>query len=134
VKLYADEAGHGEIRDLGTLAVSAVARVEVPAALWRKRRLDELPDEDASLLSQAFAADFHGDGAAPPRFAVVALTAPVLEEASTLVAVHELRACDAIQLACALAARAADERCDTFACFDHALRRAAAEREFTLVP
>lgn len=47
-----------------------------------------------------------------------------------LVAVHALRAGDAIQLACALAARVADSAVDTFACFDDELARAAAVERF----
>jgi predicted nucleic acid-binding protein len=36
VKLYADEAGYEQVRDLVSIAVAQLARVEVPAALWRK--------------------------------------------------------------------------------------------------
>ena len=106
----------------------------MPAALWRKQRLGELSTEDATILAQTFEADFHGDESEAPRFAAVAVTTTLLEEAATLVAVHALRVYDAVQLACALAARTADADCGSFACFDEALRRAAAERGFTLVP
>ena len=106
----------------------------MPAALWRKQRLGELSTEDTRILTQAFEADFHGDESEAPRFAAVAITTTLLEEAATIVAVHALRAYDAVQLACALAARAADAECGHFACFDETLRRAAAERGFTLVP
>ena len=122
------------MRELGPLVLSALARVEVPAALWRKHRIGELAAEDAELLSVEFAADFHGTATEPPRFAAVAIVAEVLEMAARLVAAHGLRAYDGVQLACALAARSADPRCEAFACFDGALRRAAAARGLRPVP
>lgn len=64
----------------------------------------------------------------------MALTAALLDHAAGLVAVHPLRAHDSVQLACALSARAADPGCERFACSDDELRRAAAQRGFTLVP
>jgi predicted nucleic acid-binding protein len=51
-----------------------------------------------------------------------------------LCAVHALRAYDAVQLACALAARDAVPECQTFAAFDRQLRAAAAAEGFALVP
>lgn len=134
VKLYADEDGNAAVRALNTLAVSALARVEVPAALWHKHRQGDLGAEEAAILTRAFEADFHGSEGEGPRFAAVAVSAPVLVEAAELTAVHPLRACDAVELGCALAARAADPRCDRFACFDEGLRRVAAARGFALVP
>ncbi len=35
VKLYVDEAGYRSIRLVQVIVVSALARVEVPSALWR---------------------------------------------------------------------------------------------------
>lgn len=134
MKLYADEAEHAAVRELEALVVSAIAAVEVPAAIWRKQRLGELSPEDAALLVRAFSADFHGTGSEPPRFAAVAIGMPILSRAATLVAAHALRAYDAVQLACALAARAADAECRGFACFDRALRGAAAAEGFTPLP
>jgi predicted nucleic acid-binding protein len=134
VKLYADEPDHAVVRGLAAVVVSALARVEVPAALWRKQRLGQLSPEDAGLLALAFEADFHGSGAEAPRFAAVAITTPILDAAAELVAVHPLRAYDAVQLACALAARAADPECGDFACFDGRLRHAAAGRGFRVLP
>jgi predicted nucleic acid-binding protein len=114
--------------------VSALARVEVAAALWRKHRDGELEPEDARALAGALAADFNGTESDGPRFASIAMTAALLEEAAELVAVHDLRASDAVQLASALAARAAEPRLTDFACFDERLRRAAAQRGLRLVP
>ena len=134
VKLYADEADHEAVRSLDVIVVSAVARVEVPAALWRKRRLGELDSMSARVLVDDFEADFFGDGASPPRFAVTSLTDEVLEDAARLVAVHPLRALDAVQFAGARAAREADPDCRELACFDLALRSAAAAEGFAVVP
>ena len=130
MKLYADEPGHEAVRALGTVVASALARVEVPSALWRKRRDGGLGASEAALLTRAFAADIAGPA---PRIAAVAID-PVLERAAALAATHGLRSGDAIQLAAALAARDADPRCSAFACFDAALRDAAASAGFSLVP
>lgn len=134
MKLYADEDGHSAVRELAPLVVSALARVEVPAALWRKHRTGELTWEDADVLCRAFEADFHGTASEPPRFAAVAIVAEVLERAAGLVAAHGLRAYDGVQLACALAARTADPQCEEFACFDGSLRAVAAAHDLHPVP
>jgi uncharacterized protein len=134
VKLYADEPGHQEIQALQLLVVSAITRVEVPSALWRKARTGELDDSTASLLVSAFELDFHGDPTSEPRFTVLSLTEHVLLAAAREAAHHALRAYDAVQLASALAVRETDPRCSHFACFDAELRRAASRESFTLVP
>lgn len=114
--------------------MSALCRVEVPSALWRKQRVGELSAADAGLLARAFERDFHGTSAEPPRFSAVTVDAAVLEDAVRLVGAHAVRACDAVQLACALTARAADPGCASFACFDQRLRVVAAVRGFELLP
>lgn len=114
--------------------MSALARVEVPAALWRKQRLGELASSDAELLVAAFEADFQGTADEPPAFAAVALSADVLDAAAEVSATQGLRAYDAAQLASALAARAVDRSCIHFACFDGQLRDGAARSGFGLVP
>ena len=134
VKLYADEPGHERIRELSGLVVSQLARVEVPSAIWRKQRLGELYADAARLLTSAFEADWSGTEEEPPRFSAVTATVAVLEGAARLCAVHGLRAYDAVQLACALAARDAIPECQTFAAFDRQLRAAAAAEGFVLVP
>lgn len=134
VKLYAEEPGNEHVRSIATLVVSALARVEVPAALWRKHRVGELAPEDARVLADAFAADFHGTARRPRRFAAVAIATPVLDQAAELVAAHDLRAAGAVQLACALTARATAPECAEFACFDERLRRAAAESGLRVLP
>ena len=134
VKLYADEAGQADIRSLASIAVAQLARVEVPAALWRKQRLGELSATDARLLTADFEADYFGTDSEEPRFAALAVTTQLLDEAARLCAVHGLRAYDAVQLSAALAARQADDTCTTMAAFDRLLRAAAAAEGFSLVP
>lgn len=134
MKLYADEPGHRAIRALELLVVSAITRVEVPSALWRKARTRELDDSAASILAGAFELDFHGGPDSEARFTIVPLTEPVLVAAAHEAARHALRAYDAVQLASALAVRETDPRCSHFACFDADLRRAASRESFTLVP
>lgn len=122
------------MRGLGALAISALARVEVAAALWRKVRDGELAPVLAERLRRAFAIDVLGRAGEPPRFAVVATNAATLERATLALAEHPLRAADAVQLASALIARDADPGCTTFACFDRGLRDAAAASGFRLAP
>jgi hypothetical protein len=116
------------------MVVSQIARVEVPAAIWGKQRAGALTVSEARELTAAFEADWFGSDQASPRFAAVALTAGVLDEAARLCAVHRLRAYDGVQLACALAARAAEPECEVLAAFDDALRSAAASEGFALLP
>lgn len=134
VKLYADEAGHEHVRGLVSIAVAQLARVEVPAALWRKQRMGELSAGDARLLTADFEADYFGTDSEPPRFAAVALTGSLLDEAAKLCASHGLQAYDAVQLSTAMAVRRVDESCTEFAAFDRSLRTAAATEGFELMP
>ena len=122
------------MRRLQSIIVSAITRVEVPAALWRKERLGELRSADAEVLVAAFKADYHGTDREAALFAAVALTPAVLETAGQVTATHALRAYDAVQLAGGLAAREADPSCREFACFDDHLRAAAARSGFGLIP
>jgi uncharacterized protein len=134
VKLYADEVDCELIRSTpDQFVVSELSRVEVPSALWRKSRMDELSTEDAALLAADFEFDWYGDREAAPRFAVVA-SGPVLHDAARLVAVHGLRAYDAVQLASANACRRVLPECNTFAAFDRSLRNAAAAEAWQLLP
>lgn len=125
VKRYADEDGAAIVRAQHLLVISHLALVEVPAALWRKHRLDELTADDARVLTNALAADVTAG-----RLIVAAITGDIINDATSMVAVHPLRACDAVQLATARAVRAADPACTTFACFDAQLARAAAAEGF----
>lgn len=122
------------MRALDSLIVAVLARVEVPAALWRKHRAGALDREEAEALVSEFTLDFRGTESEPPRFHAVRLTSSVLDAAAGHVAVHGLRAYEAVQLACAVAAHAADPQCAGFACFDADLRAAAAASGLDLVP
>lgn len=133
-KLYADEDGHEAVRELDAVAASALARVEVLAALWGKVRMGELEPADAATLVQEFEADLFGTRDESPRFAVLSVAMAVLDEAAARAAAHGLRAYDAVQLASAIAVREADEDCDSMACFERELRSAAAQCGFALVP
>ncbi len=135
VKFYADEEHHEAIRSIAEpIVVSHIARVEVPAALWRKHRLGELAAEDAALLTESFETDLSGTATEAPRFAALPVGEPVLAGAARLVAVHGLRAYDAIQLASARLARSVLDDCASFAAFDQRLRAAAAAEGFNLLP
>jgi uncharacterized protein len=134
VKLYADEPGAPEIRGLQALIVSCLARVEVPAALWRKVRLGELDADDASVLCDEFEADYFGTDDETVRFAVIGLAEQILDTAAELVSAQGLRGYDAVQLATAVRAREADPDCRELAAFDAELRQAAARTGFRLVP
>jgi predicted nucleic acid-binding protein len=132
VKLYANEDRSDDVRDLaGPLYVSALARVEVTAALWRKNRSGELSRAAAQTLAAEFAADFHGVVSEPPRFLPVAPVVPLLDLAADLTDRYGLRAYDAIQLASAVAVRRIDNTCRVFACFDKGLSSAADSEGFT---
>jgi len=126
VKLYVDERGSTAVRrreGRGPFVVSALARVEVPAALWRKTRTGELDPSDARLLSTAFEVDWYGTPDAEPRFPVVAASAALMGDAAQLCEVHDLRAFDAVQLASALALTGGEPV--EIACFDRRLLAAA---------
>lgn len=126
VKLYADERDSVDVRRHAHLVVSQLARVEVPAALWRKHRMDELGATDARILVADFEADYFDAGNKPPRFSIIAVTTGILDAAARLSGVHGLRAYDALQLASALAvAHAVPEGVD-FLAYDSALNAAAA--------
>jgi predicted nucleic acid-binding protein len=113
------------VRALERITISALARVEVPAAFWRKRRTGELRGDDAALLAAEFAADVKGTDGAAPRFAVVTLDNAILTAAARLVGRHPLRGYDAVQLATALAV-ARKVPGTRFVSFDNALNAAAA--------
>jgi uncharacterized protein len=134
VKLYSDEPGSKLVQSISPLIVCQLARVEVPAALWRKHRMNELSAEDTSVLIAAFEADYFGTVDDPGGFLVIATTAGILDDAAQLVAAHGLRAYDAVQLASARASRREVPEGIDFAAYDTALRAAAAREGFRLVP
>ncbi len=98
--------------------------------LWRKVGTGALESTDAAVLTRAFEADRTGVLDRPPRFSVVAVTGELLDRGARLVAVHPLRAYDAVQLASAIAARRADPSCRRMLCMAGHLTRAAAAEGF----
>lgn len=133
VKLYADESGAEAVRAYPSLVISQLARVEIPAALWRKHRLGELSMADVTVLVSAFEADYFGTDQEPARFLVIAATASILDEAAQLAGIHGLRAYDAVQLASACSALRELTEGMRFAAFDQALLAAAGREGFELL-
>lgn len=131
VKLYAAEQQSDDVRKLSSLVVSQLARVEVPAALWRKHRIGEIAAAEAAVLVAEFEADYFGAIDAPPRFLIVAVTTALLDSAARLVGVHGLRAYDSVQLASALAVADAVPDGIDFLAYDGALSAAAAAEGLT---
>ena len=131
VKLYADEQDSAAVRNHPHLVVCQLARVEVPAALWRKHRMAELTAPDTAVLVADFEADYFGAVDEAPRFSVVTVTAAIIDAAARLVGVHGLRAYDAVQLASALAVADAVPDRIGFLGYDGALAAAAAAEGLT---
>ncbi len=135
VKRYVAEAWSPAVAELGQrIVVSGLSVVEVPSAIWRKQRSGELSAEDASLLVSAFSYDVCGSSYQPPRFATVQLSTGILDRAAELLPRHDLRAGDAVQLACAIVARESLDFCDTFVVLDRRLRAAAMSSGFVVTP
>lgn len=135
VKLYVDERGSAAVRRRERTAgfvVSALARVEVPAALWRKARSREIAHADARMLTAAFEYDWYGGNGEPSRFAAVAAAGAVIADAARLCESHDMRAFDAVQLASALALAADDPV--VLASFDARLNAAAAAEGLAVMP
>ncbi|MDQ1614972.1 MAG: uncharacterized protein QOJ60_911 [Actinomycetota bacterium] len=130
VKLYADEPGSAAVRAHTVLVASAVTRVEVVAALWRKQRIGDLSASDTRLLIDAFLAEWTAAVDGGPDYIPVQVGHAVLSSAVSLGGVHGLRAYDAVQLGSAVVARAADPTIDSFLAADQALVRAAAAEGF----
>lgn len=133
VKLYSDENGHAPVRALPVIIVSELARVEVPAAIWRKHRMGDLTAAQAGLLVCDFEADYLGSLDEPPRFLTITVSRSVLDTAARNARIHGLRAYDSVQLATAQHAQAAVPDCTTFAAFDKNLCDAAVLEGFTLL-
>jgi uncharacterized protein len=134
VKLYVPETGHEQVRAIpAPLVVSSLARVELPAAFWGKHRAGEIEADDAGLLTTAFEYDYHGDQDHESTFAIVPVSEAILIDAARQAARHGLRAHDAVQLASAVAARAADDSIDSITVFDKLLRAAAIAEGFAII-
>lgn len=125
VKLYSDEPGSERVHAFESVIISALAQVEVPSALWRKHRMGELKVEQVQILLNQFSYDCHAPVPVMPRFMIVGVNEMVISRASDIVAVHGLRANDAVQLATALIVRETVPESLAFAAFDTDLSQAA---------
>lgn len=138
VARYVGEPGRDRAGRSPAVVMSALSQVEVTSAIWRKQRIGELTPNRARVLVDGFLADLDAVGSPDPpagvTYLAVAASTTVLDTAVTLCAIHGLRAYDAVQLASAVQARAADPRLTEFVTYDGALHRAAAAEGFTVYP
>ena len=124
-KRYADEPDSYLVRNVSEpIVASDLAVVEVPAALWRKYRMSEIPAPAAQSLCQRFLADVSASSSSRSAVLIKA-SDDVLSSAISLVARHPLRAYEAVQLASAPKASHLMGGC-SFGCFDRQLSTAAA--------
>jgi len=102
VKRYLNEIGSGWVHGLAVPAVgheiflTRIARVEVIAAVTRRRRGGVLPIAAATSLLAQFRHD------AAHQYNILEVTPAMLTDAERLAEVHGLRAYDAVQLATAV--------------------------------
>jgi predicted nucleic acid-binding protein len=123
VKLYVDETGGDEVRELlasaTVVATSCLAYTEARAALARRRRERVLTAREFTAAKKAFETDW-------PRYLAVDVTPALCRDAGELAERYRLRAYDSIHLAAfAEVARAAGVRTTWFSSFDQPLGRAA---------
>lgn len=104
VKLYLDEPGSDWIRglELGLLVISTLAIPEAASAIARRRREQQISDDEALALWRSFRRDLR-------RWDLIALAQPLLFRAAALqirpAPDGMLRTLDALQVACALEAQ-----------------------------
>lgn len=134
VKIYSDEPGDQLVRSMDLLIISALAWVEVPAALWRKQRMGELSIEEVNDLTAQFERDYRGSPSREPRFVTVSVAESILMHATTLAGAYGLRAYDAVQLSTAVRAREITDPGLQFVAFDRELKLAAAREGFAVIP
>lgn len=101
VKCYVAEAGSLWTRSIlddenNVVYVASLSRVETISALTRRFRRGDITQAEFDVACEQFRLDL------TTQFEIVALTAQMIEEASTLAQQHGLRAYDAVQLATAL--------------------------------
>jgi predicted nucleic acid-binding protein len=102
VKGYISETGTTWVRALlssqppNEVFISQVTGVEIIAAITRRLRMGHTSATDAAQAIGTFRNDFQS------RYEVVAISAPLIEEAMNLAELHGLRGYDAVQLATAL--------------------------------
>lgn len=125
VKRYVEETGTPEVQTLiqaaDVLGTSALARVEMAAALAKAVRVGALTREEAGTALETFLTDW-------PRLYRLKVTDPLLERASDLAWKEGLRGYDATHLAAALLWQEMLEVPVVMATFDRNLWEAARRR------
>ncbi|MFN2427942.1 MAG: type II toxin-antitoxin system VapC family toxin [Candidatus Binatia bacterium] len=111
----------------GGIVTWAVSRVEIASAIERRSREKDFSPE---ARRDALAALDQLAGA----WTEIQAVAPVCERATRLLATHQLRAADSMQLAAALVAVADRPGGHDFVCADHRLREAAGREGFRVLP
>ena len=102
VKRYAQEVGTAWVMSLADptaghdVYVVRITGPEMIAALFRKVRTREVTRVDAVRAAENFEADFQ------TQYQIMEVTADLADRAMTLAEQHDLRGCDAVQLAAAL--------------------------------
>ena len=133
VKLYVREAGTRQMMTLAspaqghTLAVLGLTRVEFRAAVRRRERAGDLPQDSADGLIAML------DGHLQTLYLVQPFTEEVLEHAAALLDRHPLRAYDAIQLAGCIALQSNVSEQPWFVCSDRDLLQAAEQEGFDVL-
>jgi hypothetical protein len=129
VPLCVNESTTAVVRRLvpGGIVTWGLSAVEIATAIERRCREGQLTDPQrmvarATLVELAAA------------WTEISALGPVRERALRLVAMHPLRAADAMQLAAALVAVGDRSQGHEFVCFDARLRDAAAREAFHMLP
>ncbi len=130
VKLYINESGSDLVQTIEIPAVSAITRVECTSAIWKRYRERQFSIDDVSVAIRVFENDWNNKEG---HFAVYPVTEITLSLACDLVAQHQLRAYDAIQLAQAQLVRSATTSEVRFLSFDKKLNSAARAEGFDLI-
>ena len=123
VKLYVDEVGSDDVRDMvveaAIVTTSVVAYPEARAALARLRRSGDLTPRKFSAVKRSFEAQW-------PAFLALEVTAAVSREAGEFAERYGLRGFDALHLASfAEIARRAGTSDTLFSSFDDRLNKSA---------
>jgi predicted nucleic acid-binding protein len=125
VKLYVAELGTERMIQLADpsnghmFAILGLARVEYRAAVRRRQRMGDIPDDTANALIEALEEHLR------TLYLIQPVTEAVVAEAAALTDRHPLRAYDAMQLAGCLALRSRLVEQPTFVCADQQLMTAA---------
>jgi len=130
VKLYAEEAGSGlvrqRVRDSDLIATSLVAYAEARSALARKGRSREISRPALTQCKKEFERDWL-------RLHRLPIDETLIRKAGQLAEEYALRALDALHLATADLMQITLRDAVTFACFDDALNKAAEARGLALL-